>query len=188
MTGMGVVRRVAVVCVLVAGVFMAAGCLSDELYSTTEMPKDQAAQLVDETFARVRVPEGFTPVAVTVGVTTWGSQARTVKAAFTASRTAFDAFLAGIRTEEDPVWMMDTSCPPHGGAATESAVMQAPDRLLDDWYDRGTFRRCEPIESWRISITEFRDTARSAGGIHLQVNENASRDDEVTVLISTTIA
>ena len=66
--------------------------------------------------------------------------------------------------------------------------MQAPDRLLDDWYDRGTFRRCDPIESWQISSTEFRDTARSAGGIYLQANANASGNDEVTTLIVTTIA
>ena len=188
MTGTGVVRRVAVVCVLVAVVFMAAGCLSDDKYSTTEMPKDQAAQLVDETFARVRVPEGFRPVAVTVGVTTWGSQARTVQAAFTASRAAFDAILAVIRTEEDPVGMMDTSCPPAGGTATGLKATMPPKNLLNDWYDRGTFQRCEPIESWRISKTEFRDTARSAGGIYLQANANASGNDEVTTLIVTTIA
>jgi len=182
-------RRIAATGIITIGVLTTAACVSDQ-ETTKDISKDQAAQQINATFVHARVPASFTPLAATVSTTTWGSEARTVKAAFTVQRAAFDKFMATINIQGDPTWMKDSSsgCPPDSGAAPPRATYVPLSPVLKDWYDRGIFQRCIPIESWTIASTEFSDTARSAGSIFVQSSSNAAGSGEVTVLIGTTIA
>lgn len=183
-------RLIAATGMITIGVLATAACVSDQLETTKDIPKEQAAQQINATFVHARVPASFTPLAATVSTTTWGSETRTVKAAFTAQRAAFDTFMTTISIQGDPTPMKDSSssCPPEGGAHSAPVTNAPPAPLLKDWYDRGIFQRCTVIESWAIASSEFSDTARSAGHIFAQSAGNATGPGEVTVLISTTIA
>ncbi|CAM5707917.1 hypothetical protein MAUB1S_05185 [Mycolicibacterium aubagnense] len=183
-------RRIAATGMITVGVLATAACASDQLETTKDIPKDQAAQQINATFVHARIPASFTPLAATVSTTTWGSEARTVKAAFTTQRVVFGAFMTTISVQGDPTWMKDSSssCPADSGAGPAPVTYAPPAPLLKDWYDRGIFQRCTAIESWAIASAEFRDTARSAGHIFVQPAGNATDPGEVTVLIGTTIA
>jgi hypothetical protein len=184
-------RRAAAPLLLVGiSLLVATGCMSDQLYTTKEIPKDQAAQQLNATFIRTQIPQSFTPLAATVSTTTWGSEARTVKAAFTTDRHTFDQFMTTVRTEGQPTWSIGASdtCPPSNAGPRPPAVAGPPDHLLNDWYDRGIFQRCRAIESWTIATTEYRDTARSTGGIYVQAASPSTDSDQVTTLIVSTIA
>ncbi|BBZ55692.1 hypothetical protein [Mycolicibacterium phocaicum] len=143
-------------------VLAAAACASDQLEKAKEIPKDQANQQINATFVHARVPASFTPLAATVSTTTWGSEARTVKAAFTVQRPDFDRFMLTISIQGEPTWMEDSSsnCPPDSGERPAQVAYVPPAPVLKDWYGRGIFQRCIAIESWTIASTEFSDTAR----------------------------
>ncbi len=183
-------RRIAATGMIAIVALGSAACLSDQPEKTDELPKDQAVQQINASFVHARIPASFTPLAATVSTTTWGSEARTVKAAFSTQRAAFDSFMKTISTQGDPTWMKGTSnsCPPDKGAHPAPVAYGSPAPVLRDWFDRGIFQRCIAIESWAIASTEFRDTARSAGKIFAQSSGNATDPGAVTVLVGTTIA
>ena len=185
-----ITHRIAATAMTAFVVLATAACATDQLDKTKDIPKDQAAQQLNATFVHARVPASFAPLAATVSTTTWGSEARTVKAAFMAPRPDFDQFMKTIRIQGDPTWMKDSSgtCPPDSSPHPAQVAYAPPAPVLKDWYDRGIFQRCTPIESWTISSTEFGDTARSAGHIFAQPAGNAADSGELTVLIGTTIA
>ncbi|BCI84540.1 hypothetical protein MTY66_61650 (plasmid) [Mycolicibacterium sp. TY66] len=183
-------RRTMATAVITVSTMATAACLSEPLQETEELPKHQATQQINATFLRARVPASFTPLAVTATTATWGAQARTVTAAFTATRATVDEFMSTVATQGDPTWMKQTSssCPPANDTHSAPVAYQPPHPILDDWYDRGVFQRCKPIEAWSIAATEFRDAARSAGHIFTQPAGSLADPSELTVLIGTTTA
>ncbi len=180
--------RIAATCVGTIGVLATAACLSNPLVATKDLPRNQAAPQINATLIHPRVPPSFLPLAATEATSTWGAQARTVTAAFTTNRAAFDQFMTTITVHRDPTWMKDTassSCPPDDDPPPTQPAATEPNPLSKDWYDRGILQHCKAIESWAIASTEFKDTARSAGHIYAQTS--ATDTGELTVLIGTTI-
>lgn len=185
-----VLRRIAVAAVVLGMQFAVAGCLSEKLSDTTELPKEQAATVISAGLAHARIPLSFTPSAFTVITANWGGSARTFVGSFSTTKPELQSFLNSIGAAEQPnflhAWINDgsKSCP-HDNAATQTSdVLDSLAPFLQPWYDRGIFRRCFPVEAWALPHAAFLDPSRFRGYIFSQARAGDDESEQVNTVVA----
>lgn len=164
------------------------GCTGDGKMVAKDLALTDAKQQVDAELT-IPLPQSFIPTKAIDRQASWGAQARSIEAAFSAPPIAVNELLVQLHASRTGLYRDTSNCP--ASSKVPAATVPPDSSVLSAWYDRGVFDRCQPVERWTIPANGLRN-AKSAGAVYVQpgavVVQAGQQNPLSTVLVSISTA